>query len=88
MTKQVRSRIKEITWAKQDAREGFRDTFKPLMQQFEKPEDDKTKQFYSNKNLIKNQLAITPGLAENQLLLMMMQLLSQFKKKKKRLIKS
>lgn len=57
------------------------------MQQFEKPEDDKTKQFYSNKNLIKNQLAITPGLAENQLLLMMMQLLSQFKKKKKRLIK-
>lgn len=39
LTKQVRDRIKTIKWQKQDVREGFRETYKPLISQFEKPED-------------------------------------------------
>ena len=36
----VRKRIKETTWEKQNQRGGFREAFKPLISQFEKPEDD------------------------------------------------
>ena len=56
LSKQVRRRIKETTWEKQNQREGFRESFQPLISQFDKPEDyddplkkeeDKTKYFYS-----------------------------------------
>ena len=39
LTKEVRDRIKTTIWEKQNAREGFSETFKPLISQFEKPED-------------------------------------------------
>ena len=39
LAKQVRRRIKETAWEKQNQREGFSETFKPLISQFEKPED-------------------------------------------------
>lgn len=65
-----------MIWEKQNLREGFRETFKPLISQFEKPEDfdDKLKKeggktenpFTQNRKLIQNQLAITAGLVENQ----------------------
>ena len=48
LIKQVRQKIKETTWEKQNLREGFTETFKPLISQFEKPDDSKsTKYFYS-----------------------------------------
>ena len=56
LAKQVRRRIKETTWEKQNKREGFSETFKPLISQFEKPEDDKTKTFLPK---IKNYLKIS-----------------------------
>ena len=39
LTKQVRDKIKTTIWEKQNMREGFRESFKPLISQFEKPED-------------------------------------------------
>lgn len=76
LTKQVRDRIKTTIWEKQNLREGFRESFKPCIEQFEKPEDyddklkkeeDKTKNLFTqNAELIKNQLALTAGLKENQ----------------------
>ena len=67
LTKQVRSRIKETTWEKQNQREGFRETFKPLISQFEKPEDPKKKNIFTqNQEMLKNQLALTEGLRANQ----------------------
>ena len=45
LTKQDRSRIKETAWDKQNKREGFSETFKPLISQFEKPEDPPKKIF-------------------------------------------
>ena len=47
LTKQVRKQIKETIWEKQNQREGFTETFKPLISQFEKPEDPKKKYFHS-----------------------------------------
>ena len=41
LTKQVKDRIKTTIWKKQNTREGFRESFKPLISQFEKPEDFK-----------------------------------------------
>ena len=38
LIKQVRQRIKETTWKKQNLREGFTETFRPLISQFEEPE--------------------------------------------------
>ena len=32
LTKQVRKRIKETTWEKQNIREGFKETFNPLIE--------------------------------------------------------
>ena len=67
LTKQVRSRIKETAWDKQNKREGFSETFKPLISQFEKPEDPKTKNIFTqNQEMLRNQLALTEGLRDNQ----------------------
>ena len=67
LTKQVRYRIKETIWDKQNKREGFSGTFKPLISQFEKPEDPKTKNIFTqNQEMLQNQLALTEGLRANQ----------------------
>ena len=68
LTKQVRQRIKETTWAKQNMREGFTETFKPLISQFEDPGEDSKKQniFTQNQEMLRNQLALTEGLKANQ----------------------
>ena len=67
LTKQVRQRIKETIWDKQNKREGFSETFKPLISQFEKPEYPKTKNIFTqNQEMLKNQLALTEGLKANQ----------------------
>ena len=70
LTKQVRRQIKENTWEKQNQREGFTEAFKPLISQFEKPEDPKTKNIFTqNQEMLRNQLALTEGLKDNQLAL-------------------
>ena len=67
LTKQVRQQIKETIWEKQNLREGFSETFKPLISQFEKPEDPKTKNIFTqNQEMLRNQLALTEGLKANQ----------------------
>ena len=67
LTKQVRQRIKETAWEKQNQREGFTETFKPLISQFEKPEDPKTKNIFTqNQEMLRNQLSLTEGLRDNQ----------------------
>ena len=68
LTKQVRQRIKENTWDKQNKREGFSETFKPLISQFEKPGDEEEREniFTQNQEMLRNQLALTKGLEENQ----------------------
>ena len=67
LTKQVRRQIKETAWEKQNLREGFSQTFKPLISQFEKPDDPKKKNsFTQNQEMLRNQLALTEGLKENQ----------------------
>ena len=67
LVKQVRKKIKEYTWQKQDQREGFTETFKPLISQFEKPEDPKTQNIFSqNQKMLQNQLALTEGIRANQ----------------------
>ena len=67
LIKQVRQRIKETTWDKQNKREGFSETFKPLISQFEKPEDPKQRNIFTqNQEMLRNQLALTKGLKENQ----------------------
>ena len=67
LTKQVRRRIKETAWEKQNQREGFSETFKPLISQFEKPEDPQTKNIFTqNQEMLRNQLALTKGLKDNQ----------------------
>ena len=63
----MRRRIKETAWEKQNQREGFSETFKPLISQFEKPEDPKTKNIFTqNQEMLRNQLALTEGLRDNQ----------------------
>ena len=67
LTKQVRQQIKETAWDKQNKREGFSETFQPLISQFEKPEDPKKKNIFTqNQEMLRNQLALTEGLKENQ----------------------
>ena len=68
MTKQVRDVIKITKWQKQDAREGFKETFKPLI----KSQDSIKKSIDEQQNatiaqLKKNQLALTQGLNQNRL---------------------
>ena len=60
LAKQVRRGIKETTWEKENQREGFSETFKPLISHFEKPEDPKKKNIFTqNQEMLKNQLALT-----------------------------
>ena len=67
LIKQVRKKIKETTWEKQNLREGFTETFKPLISQFEKPVDPKTQNIFTqNQKMLQNQLALTKGLKDNQ----------------------
>ena len=67
LAKQVRRRIKETAWEKQNQREGFSETFKPLISQFEKPEGPQTKNIFTqNQEMLGNQLALTEGLKANQ----------------------
>ena len=68
LTKQVRRQIKETIWDKQNKREGFTETFKPLISQFEDPgKDSKTQNIFTqNQKMLQNQLALTEGLKENQ----------------------
>ena len=67
LTKQVRQKIKETIWEKQNLREGFTETFKPLISQFEKPEDPKQKNIFTqNQEMLRNQLALTEGIRANQ----------------------
>ena len=70
MTQQVRDIIKITKWQKQDAREGFKETFKPLIKSQEsikKSIDDQ--QNATIAQLKKNQLALTRGLQRNRLAL-------------------
>ena len=71
LVKQVRQQIKETTWDKQNLREGFTETFKPLISQFEDPGKDSKKQniFTQNQKMLQNQLALTEGVRNNQLTL-------------------
>ena len=67
LTRQVRQKIKETIWEKQNLREGFTETFKPLISQFEKPEDPKAQNIFTqNQKMLQNQLALTEGLKANQ----------------------
>ena len=68
LIKQVRQQIKETTWEKQNLREGFTETFKPLISQFEDPgEDSKTQNIFTqNQKMLQNQLALNEGLKANQ----------------------
>ena len=67
LIKQVRQKIKETIWDKQNKREGFSETFKPLISQFKKPEDsEKENIFTQNQEMLRNQLALTKGLEENK----------------------
>ena len=68
LIKQVRQKIKETTWEKQNLREGFTETFKPLISQFEDPGENSKKQniFTQNQKMLQNQLALTKGLEANQ----------------------
>ena len=50
LAKQVRRRIKETAWEKQNRREGFSETFKPLISQFGKPEDSKKENIFYSKS--------------------------------------
>ena len=68
LIKQIRQKIKETTWEKQNLREGFTETFKPLISQFENPGEDSKKQnlFTQNQKMLQNQLALTEGIRTNQ----------------------
>ena len=68
LIKQVRQQIKETTWEKQNLREGFTETFKPLISQFENPgKDSKTQNIFTqNQKMLQNQLALTEGIRANQ----------------------
>ena len=67
LIRQIRQRIKETTWEKQNLREGFTETFKPLISQFEKPDDPKAQNIFTqNQKMLQNQLALTEGIRANQ----------------------
>ena len=68
LTKQVRDVIKTTKWQKQDMREGFKETFKPLI----KSQDSIKKSIDEQQNatiaqLKANQLALTKGLNQNRM---------------------
>ena len=59
LTKQVRDVIKITKWQKRDAREGFKESYQPLISQFEKPEDSQTRNIYTqNQEMINNQIKV------------------------------
>ena len=68
LTKKVRNIIKETEWQKQDMREGFKETFNPLI----KSQDSIKKSIDEQQNktlaqLQANQLALTQGLNQNKM---------------------
>ena len=66
--REVRSQIKTYIHEKQNAREGFTETFKPLIETSEKvKESNDTQQNKLIKQLQENQLALTQGLEGNKL---------------------
>ena len=68
VTKNVRSKIKSYIHEKQNLREGFRETFKPLIESQDKVKESVDKeQNELIKQLQKNQLARTEGLDKNRL---------------------
>ena len=68
LTKQVRKVIKETKWKKQDMREGFIETFKPLIKSQESVKKSIDNQQNANlAQLQANQLAITQQLNQNRL---------------------
>ena len=68
LTKQVRDVIKITKWQKQDAREGFKETFKPLIESQDSVKKSIDKQQDSLiKQLQANQLALTQGLNQNRM---------------------
>ena len=68
LTKEVRDKIKTTIWKKQNLREGFKETFKPLIESQDKVKESiDTKQDAMIKQLQANQLAITDGLNQNRL---------------------
>ena len=63
----MRRQIKETTWDKQNKREGFSETFKPLISKFEEPEDSKKENIFAqNQEMLQNQLALTSALKDSQ----------------------
>ena len=68
LIKQIRQKIKETTWEKQNLREGFTETFRPLISQFEDPgKGSKTQNIFTqNQKMLQNQLALTEGIRANQ----------------------
>ena len=67
LAREVRKRIKGTAREKQNQREGFRESFQPLISQFEKPEDFKTRNIFTqNQEMLKSQLAPTKGIKANQ----------------------
>ena len=68
LTKQVRDVIKITKWQKQNMREGFKETFKPLIESQDSVKKSIDKQQDSLiKQLQANQLALTQGLNQNRL---------------------
>ena len=68
VTKQVRDKITAYIWEKQNIREGFKETFKPLIKsQVKVKESIDNQQNAMIKQLQKNQLALTQGFDENKL---------------------
>ena len=68
LTNNIRKKIQEVKWQKQDAREGFTETFNPLIKSQESVKKSIDEQ--QNKTLEQlraNQLAITDGLNQNRL---------------------
>ena len=68
LTQQVRDIIKITKWQKQDLREGFKETFKPLIKSqdsIKKSIDDQQNSLL--KQLQANQLALTQGLNQNRI---------------------
>lgn len=67
ITREVKKQIKETIWEKQNQREGFTETFKPLISQFEKPVDNKTVNIYTqNQKMLENQLALMKNLKKDR----------------------
>ena len=68
LTRQVRDVIKITKWQKQNMREGFKETFKPLIESQDSVKKSIDKQQDSLiKQLQANQLALTQGLNQNRL---------------------